>query len=215
MTDPIGEVHSYGVDVAQREIHLHGYHGSFEEDPGVEYRMASTFIKNIRHLDTKSRDPIFVHMHSIGGNWNDGMAIYDAISICRSHVTILVYGQAESMSSIILQAADERIMTANAYFMCHFGSSGMTGDYLSVQNAISFEKTMTESMLDIYTNRCVKGKYFKEHYKMVTPEKVKSYIKRKISGGDWYLNSHESVYYGFADGVISSKKFGNGHIVKK
>ena len=42
------------------------------------------------------------------------MAIFDAIKICRSHVTILVYGQAESMSSIILQAADKRIMMPNS-----------------------------------------------------------------------------------------------------
>jgi len=215
MTDPTGEVHSYGVDIANREIYLHGQHGAFEEDPGVDYRMASTFIKNIRHLDAKTHSSILIHMHSIGGNWNDGMAIYDAISMCRSYVTILAYGQAESMSSIILQAADERIMTPNSYFMCHFGSSGMVGDYQSVQNAVKFEQSMTDAMLEIYTEQCVNGKFFKEHYKTVTPEKVKGFIRRKISAGDWYLNAHESVYYGFADGVVTSKKFGNGHITRR
>ena len=98
-------IHALSLDVRQREVYLHGTHGAFEEDPGVEYRMASTFIKNIRILDSIKNDPILIHMHSIGGSWTDGMAIYDAIQVCKSHVTVLVYGQAESMSSIILQAA--------------------------------------------------------------------------------------------------------------
>ena len=98
------------------------------------YRMATTFIKNIRLLDQIKNEPIIIHMDSLGGNWGDGMAIYDAIKISRSHVTILVYGQAESMSSIILQAANKRITMPNAYFMCHYGSSASAGNYLDTQN---------------------------------------------------------------------------------
>ena len=202
-------MHSYNVDTKQREIYLHGHHGSFDDDPGVEYRMSTTFIKNIRHLDSQKNEPILVHMHSIGGNWGDGMAIYDAIKLAKSHVTILVYGQAESMSSIILQAADNRIMMPNAYFMSHYGSSCASGSYLDTQNWSKFETVILDAMLDIYTDRCKKGKFFKEHYKSVTEDKVKNYIRRKLKCGDWYLTSHEAVYYGFADGVISSKKYGS------
>ena len=202
-------MHSYNIDAKQREIYLHGHHGSFDDDPGVEYRMSTTFIKNIRHLDAQKNDPILVHMHSIGGNWGDGMAIYDAIKLAKSHVTILVYGQAESMSSIILQAADSRVMMPSSYFMSHYGSSDCSGSYLDAQNWAKFEQVILEQMLDIYTGRCTKGKFFKEHYKTVTPEKVKGYIRRKLKSGDWYLNAHESVYYGFADVVITNKKYGS------
>ena len=44
------------------------------------------------------------------------------------------------MSSIVLQAADKRVMMPNSYFMCHFGSSGYSGNYLDVQKAATFEK---------------------------------------------------------------------------
>lgn len=209
MSDPIGEIHSYSVDLEHREIYLHGQHGSFEEDPGVEYRMATTFIKNIRALDVANRNPILVHMHSVGGNWSDGMAIYDAIALCRSHVTVLVYGQAESMSSIILQAADLRVMTPGAHFMSHYGTSGFSTDYLSNQNNAKFDKAIANVMFDIYAESCVKGKFFKEHYKAPTVDKVRAYLQRKLKSGDWYLNAHESVYYGFTDGVLGSRKLEN------
>jgi ATP-dependent protease ClpP protease subunit len=169
--------------------------------------MASTLIKNVRYLDSVKNSPILIHMHSIGGSWGDGMAIYDSIQAARSHVTILAYGQAESMSSIILQAANTRVMCPNSYFMCHFGSTGAFGNYLDVQSAVKFEKTQGEVMLDIYADKCEKGKFFKEHFKELTKDKVCRYIKTKLKNGDWYLNANEAVYHGFADGVLTSRKY--------
>ena len=148
-------------------------------------------------------------MLSCGLNLCDGLAIYDDFKFSRSHVTILVYGQAESMSSIILQAADKRIMMPNAHFMCHYGSSANAGSYLDTQNWAKFEKKILEDMLDIYAANCTKGKFFKEHYKQPTEEKVKGFIKRKLKSGDWYLTSHEAVYYGFADNVITHRSYGS------
>lgn len=206
-SDVISDIQSYGIDVKNRELYLHGYVANTDDDPGVDYKMASTFYKNIRFLDSVSNDPIIIHMHSVGGNWNDGMAIFDAICLAKSYVTIIAYGQAESMSSVVLQAADRRVMMPNTYFMCHFGSSGYSGNYLDVQKGAAFEKKMTETMLDIYTEGCVKSKYFKEQYTDPTYDKVKNYLKRKFKEGDWYLDANESVYYGFADLVLNTRKF--------
>lgn len=204
--DMISDINSYGVDVKNRELFLHSYVANNDDDPGVDHKMAAAFYKNIRMLDNISKDPILIHMHSIGGNWNDGMTIYDSILLCESYVTIVAYGQAESMSSIILQAADKRVMTPNAYFMCHFGSSGYSGNYLDVQKGAAFEKRQTEKMLDIYADVCIEGKYFKEQYTELTEEKVKNYLKRKFKDGDWYLDPNEAVFYGFADCVLKTRK---------
>tara|TARA_B100002019_G_scaffold267920_1_gene259364 strand:+ start:7162 stop:7806 length:645 start_codon:yes stop_codon:yes gene_type:complete len=207
MNDIVDSIHGQSVDLKQREIYLHGHHGPFDDDPGVEYRMATTFIKNIRYLDSLKNEPILIHMHSLGGNWGDGMAIYDAIKVARSHTTIITYGQAESMSSIILQAADVRIMMPNSYFMCHYGSSSNAGNFLDTQNWAQFELKMLDTMLDIYIEKCMKGKFFKEKFEDLSESKVRSYIKRKLKDGDWYIDSNEAVYYGFADGVLSTRKY--------
>ena len=204
--DTISDINTYGVDVANREIYLHSYIANSEEDPGVDYKMSSIFYKNIRMLDTISHDPIIIHMNSVGGSWNDGMTIFDAITICQSYVTIVAYGQAESMSSVILQAADKRVMTPSSYFMCHFGSSLYAGNYLDVQKSAAFEKKGASLMLDIYAKACMDGKYFKEHYVELSYDKVRSFLKRKLKDGDWYLDANEAVYYGFADYVLNTRK---------
>ena len=51
MDDIINDIHSYGVNVKTREIYLNSYVSSNEDDPGVDYRMSSQFIKNITQLD--------------------------------------------------------------------------------------------------------------------------------------------------------------------
>lgn len=203
--DTVSDVHSYGLDLKNRELYLHGYVGNTDEDPGVEYRMASTFYKNIRLLDTINHEPILIHMLSIGGEWDAGMAIYDAINMCQSYVTIIAYGQASSMSSIIIQAADKRIMMPNAHFMLHYGSVDCGGDHLSAHNYAKVDKKNTETMIGIYSEGCLNSKYFKEHYSDLTDEKVRNYLKRKLKDGDWYLDANESVYYGFADCVLGTR----------
>lgn len=198
------DFHNYSANVDSREIFLHNFYGSNdEENPGVEYRMSVNFIKNLRALDLANSEDILIHMHSVGGEWTDGMAIFDAIKMCRSKITIIAYGQAESMSSIIFQSADKRLITPNTYFMSHFGSSGAGGGYLDVQNWIKYEKYICDVMLDVYAERCKKGKYFVEKYgRNPDLEKVKTFLYRKLKSGDWYINSEEAVYYGFADRII-------------
>jgi ATP-dependent protease ClpP protease subunit len=207
--DPLRDFHDYGANVATREIFLHNhYHTEDNQNPGVEYRMSNTFIKNLRALELKNNNPIIIHMQSIGGEWEDGMAIYDAIIMCESYVTIIAYGQASSMSSIILQAADYRAMTPNSHFMCHYGSSDINTDYLSAMNQADYERRITEVMFDIYASRCVDGAFFSEKFgKKPSEKQVKQYLIRKLKSGDWYLNPEEAVYYGFADSVMKDWHF--------
>ena len=206
MTEPelLKDFHEYGANISAREIFLHNhYHTEDNENPGVEYRMSNTFIKNLRGLDMKSDQAITIHMQSIGGEWSDGMAIFDAIQLSRSYVTMIIYGQASSMSSIILQAADYRYMTPNSHFMCHYGSTDINTDYLSAQNVADYERKTALTMFELYAKRCVDGLFFKDKFgKKPSEKQVKNYLKRKLKSGDWYMNAEEAVYYGFADAIL-------------
>lgn len=204
--DLFSDFHEYSACSKNREVFLHNY-PEHEGNPGVEYRMASSLIKNIRALDTMSDKDILIHLFSIGGEWNDCMAIYDAIKYANSNINMLSYGQTESASTIILQAADFRILMPNSYFMVHYGTSGYIGQYLSVQNWINYEKYICDIMIEIYANRCINGLYFKE--KKYTVDQVKKYLCKKLKDGDWYMKPEDAVYYGFADGVLGSIDYPN------
>lgn len=200
----LNDIHCHSVDIKSREIFLHNYFSSIDENPGVEYRMSNIFLKNLRLLELKSYDPIIIHMHSIGGEWSDGMLIYDSIQMCNCYTTIIGYGQVESMSSIILQAADLRLLAQNSYVMVHYGSSGIQGDYLSNQKWFEYEKHICNTMLEIYSKRCFKSKFFKDKYVRPDLIKVKNFLSKRLKEGDWYMTAEDAIYHGFADNIISN-----------
>lgn len=196
--DTIGEIHNYGIDVKNREIYINEYDDS-GESAGVDHRMVQNFIKNINFLSAQNKDPITVHLQTVGGCWYSGMGIYDAIKNCKCKITIVGYSQVCSMGTVIMQAANKRLLTAHAIFMVHWGSSDISGHYLSSQNLASFEKQLGEKMVDLYVEKCVKGLFFKE--REYSASKVKAYLKRKLNNGDWYMTPEDAIYYGFIDGV--------------
>lgn len=196
----IVEIHSNDIDFENRTIFLNGSDPIKDAEPGVDYRMASKFIKNMNILSLASKDPITIHMNTIGGEWSYGMAIYDAIKGFDGLTTIIAYSWARSMSSIIFQAANTRIIKPNACFMIHWGTSATDGHYLAVKSAVEFDVKSEHRMLEIYANKCVNGPYFKN--KNMSVEEVSNFIVDKMEKkSDWWLTAEEAVEYGFADWI--------------
>lgn len=185
--------HDHCINAATREVFLHGWLGCSDDEPGVDWRMASVLIKNIRFLNNQSNDNILIHQNTLGGEWADGMAIYDAILTSEARTTMLCYGHSRSMSSITLQAADVRVLTPNCYFMVHDGSMFVEDTVLGVLSAAEQAKRDMETMLDVYTSRCTIKR---------------SEIKRRIRAKqEWYMTAEEAVEHGFADGILGTKGF--------
>lgn len=198
------DIHVHSVNMDTREIFLHGYIGDGDEEPGVDWRMGAQFTKNIRYLESLSKDSILIHMHTIGGSWNDGMAIYDSIRASQCYITILAYAHARSMSSIILQAADRRAMMLHADFMIHYGDMTLDTNTTSALTFAEWQKQSNWTMLELYAAACKQAEYFKEW----SHSKIISFLDRKMKDKqEWYLTAQDAVKYGFADGVLGDETF--------
>lgn len=206
----VGQVHHNNLNPLNREIYLHSHYssGSGDDEGGVEYRMATQFIKNVHLLDSVSNKNILVYLQSPGGDWGHGMAMFDAIKYANSKVIMVAYAEVSSMSSIIIQAAHKRIMMPNSEFMIHQGFLSLDGVATTVLSDALWNKKTDMVMLKAYTNRAINGKFFKE--KNMSEEQVLKYIDRKIKKrGNWNLSAEETVFYGFADGIYGDKGFEN------
>jgi len=201
----IEEVHGHQINIGSREIYLHSYF-ELEDDPGVEYRMAAKFVKNLHILDSSGSKNILVHMHTEGGVWADGMAIFNSIRFCGSSVTILAYAQASSMGGVILQAADKRVLMPDCELMIHHGSITVDENTVAAKSHIDQNERFCGRMLQVFGERAVNGKYFRE--RKYSLRRTMNFIDAKIrQAGDWFLTADEAVYYGFADGVMGGKGF--------
>ena len=207
-------IHLYNIDVKNREIFLHSYIAE-DEDPGVDYRAAINFEKNIRYLNLISNDPILIHMHIPGGDWEDCMAIYDSIQKSKAKTIMLAYGKVQSASCVIFQAPTYRILMPNVNILIHYGSISFDGEHSkAVASSVQWNERECDKMVDIFVDRCMQSSMAKEKNwkRMMAKKHIQSQLANKC---DWIMNAEESVAYGFADGIIGDKKYPNIDSLKK
>lgn len=210
----LNEIHSYNIDVENREIYLHSYYSDLEEEGGVDYRSAVTFEKNLRYLNQVSLDPITIHMHLPGGNWTDCLSIFDSIRLSKSKTIMIAYGSAESSSGVILQAPSIRILMPNTTVMIHYGSISLDGEHSkAAASSVQWNETECDKMIDIFTHRCMESSMAKQKNwkKMMARKHI---VSQLASRSDWILTATEAVNYGFADGILGSKQYPNIDYIK-
>lgn len=202
--DLITHLHEYDLDLTSNHIYLMGVDRGYDitglDEPGIEYVISKRFIKNINLCMRANPDkPIIVHMKTCGGLWEEGMAIYDAIKSCPSRVIILNYTHARSMSSIIFQAADKRVMMPHSYFMFHDGTYGIEGTVKQVRTAMEFDKKNDITMLNIYAEKMnEKGEFAG---KGIT--KIKKWLREQMDKKeDVFLSADRTVELGLADEIF-------------
>lgn len=206
-------IHNYNVDLANREIYLHSYVDGADEG-GVDYRSAIFLEKNLRYLNLLSLEPIIIHMHLPGGDWQDCLGMYDAIKASTAKTIILAYAKAESSSSVVLQSADLRILMPNTNVLIHYGSFSLDGEHSkAAASSIQWNEKECDKMVDIFTDRCMNSIICKEKNwkKMMAKKHIVSQLANKC---DWILTAQEAVDYGFADGILGTKKFPNIDFLK-
>jgi len=166
------------------------------ENHEVNAIMAERAIKNLHILDSISDNPITIIMLNYGGEVTAGMAIYDAIRLCRSYVTIKVFGCANSMGSIILQAADNRILAPNSEVMIHLGVTGYAEDHpLNIDNQHKRAREFDDWMINLYHSRIKEKK----------PRFKKSQVLELVKF-DQFFTPDRAIEFGLADSIMESHK---------
>jgi ATP-dependent Clp endopeptidase proteolytic subunit ClpP len=195
--DDISHFHDYDIHVPTRTIYMGSVSIVDEKESGVDAHMVERVIKGLHILDnsaTNGDKPITIIMNNPGGDWYHGMAIHNAIKTCRNYITIIAYGHAMSMGSIILQAADERIMTEDSSLMMHYGTESYNGHTKDFIVWAEEAKKTNRRMEEIYLER------IKEKNPKFRPSDLKKMIIY-----DKILSAEEAVKLGLCDKILEGK----------
>jgi ATP-dependent Clp protease protease subunit len=193
--DHVSLFHEYGIHIPTRTIYLESSLENNGSDDGVNYYMASTFFKNMAILEKMNNEQITVILNTCGGDIFQGMMIYDTIKASKARVVIKAMGQASSMGSIILQAGDERVMSAHAFLMFHLGSPETSG--LNIYEVLANAKHELEfgNKIDMILYNRIKDKHDKDN---------KAFTKQKFQDMNFkskFLTAEETVEMGLADRI--------------
>ena len=199
--DSVSNWFDYNLDIDSRIIYMGSVYNNSEGESGVDSFMAEYFIKAMQLMEAKeSEKPVTVIMNNPGGDWYHGMAIYDAIKHSSCFCTIKVFGHAMSMGSLILQAADHRIMMPNSRFMIHYGYNSVNNHSRIYEKWSEENKVLLYDMENIYLDQMMR----KEE------EEGIGYLARIVSSVMTRLKSKEYPYPG-----NSTYKFSRSPKVKR
>jgi ATP-dependent protease ClpP protease subunit len=153
-------------------------------------------------------------MHLPGGDWEDCLGIYDTIKSSKSKTAILAYSKVQSASSIIFQAADTRILMPNVNILIHYGSISIDDEHKAAISSLQWSEKESSKMIDIFVEKWIGSPMSKE--KNWKRPFVKKHIQSQLANKtDWILTAEESVYYGFADGILGDRKYPTIDSIKK
>lgn len=139
--------------------------------------------------------PMNIYVDSPGGSCSDGFHLFDQIYHYSlrgggTHkVTIIVRGMAASMAGILVQAADERVMGANAQMLIHQVSTwaqGSTGDLEDVMERLNM---LNDQVIDSFMERA--------NSDQIDRQTFAANWKRR----DWWLRAKQAKEYGFVDRI--------------
>lgn len=141
-----------------------------------------------------SNDPVTLILSTIGGSVSDGFILCNIIDQYTKPLNIIVLGYAASMGTIILAAgANNPNVTRKCYpftyALLHAGSTAFSGESLSVQDTLEFNRRVDDKVKQFITS----------HTKISEDEYLQHERKQ------WFLDADDMLKYGFVDEIIGKE----------
>jgi ATP-dependent Clp protease protease subunit len=160
----------------------------------VHDQMANLIVAQLLFLESENPDKdISMYINSPGGSVTAGMAIYDTMQFIKPDVSTIVMGQACSMGSLLAQsgAKGKRMILPNARHMIHQPSGGARGMQSDIEISYKEITYLKRRLTEIYVNHNSAGKTFAQLTEDMDRDK--------------FMSAEESVNYGLADKVITTR----------
>jgi Protease subunit of ATP-dependent Clp proteases len=149
---------------------------------GVTSKRISAALRSIGKKD------VVVNVNSPGGDYFEGLAIYNMLRDHPGKVTVKVLGIAASAASVIAMAGDEIQIARAGFLMIHNTWVVAVGDRHQLRDVAEWLEPFDQAAVDIYSART--GLEAKDIAKMLDRET--------------WIGGAEAVEKGFADSLLSS-----------
>lgn len=154
--------------------------GQTWDGDGVTAKRISAALRSIGDKD------VTVNVNSPGGDFFEGVAIYNLLRAHPAKVTVNVMGLAASAASVIAMAGDEINIGDGAFLMIHIAWVVAMGNRHDMREAADYLEPFDEAMRDLYAARTG-----------LSAKKI-----AELMDNETYIGATQAIKDGFATGLL-------------
>lgn len=132
--------------IVEGQIGYEDWWGDHEYDENTN-RLMTEELNKIRALKAKT---VLVKIHSLGGDVDHALAIYDQLKDLKANVITQINGMCASAATILFAAGSERKISKNALFLVHKCWGYSRGNANQLEAAIESFKQIDQRIMSIY-----------------------------------------------------------------
>lgn len=147
------------------------------------------FRESVAMIEAVEAARVVVNIRSTGGDVNDAMLIYEALTSLGIPITTRCYGYVASAATVIAQAGSqgERLISTNALYLVHNSTCVAEGNAQDLAARLDLLQKTDERLSELYARRSSK-----------TAEEFIALMSEEGGNGRW-LNAEEVIALGLAD----------------
>lgn len=141
-----------------------------------------------RGMEGMAQIPIWLHIHSNGGDLFTGFSVADQLAMVKSPIYSIVEGLCASAATLIVMACSKRYILPNSFMLIHQLSTFAWGTHEQFKDEMTMQTRAMDRLVEFYARRS-----------KVTAEDIRSMLTR-----DYWMDAETSVLHGFADEVLKT-----------
>jgi ATP-dependent Clp protease protease subunit len=143
---------------------------------------------NIKEKDVENPKPIYLYIHSYGGDLYQALFFCDLIQSSRIPIVTISAGVSMSAGFLIFISGVRRYVFKHTQLMIHEGSASFQGTAQQIEDAQKSYKRNIDRMKDY----------------IISKTNIDAKLFNKNKNNDWYVSGEEILKYGIADKIINS-----------
>ncbi|WEE76625.1 Clp protease ClpP [Comamonas testosteroni] len=171
-------------DDAEASISIYDSIGENWEGTGITSKRISAALRSIGAKD------VVVNINSPGGDFFEGMAIYNLLREHQGKVTVRVLGVAASVASVIAMAGDEILIGDGAFFMIHNAWAVAVGNRHDMMDSAKLLEPFDAAMAALYA-----------HQTGISAAEAATMMDKET-----WIGAQQAVDDGFATGLLPSSE---------
>lgn len=166
----------------ENTINVYDQIGENWDGTGLTARLVNSVLRK------SQGEKVTVNVNSPGGDFFEGVTIYNMLREYEGEVEVRVIGLAASAASVIAMAADELKIAKAGFLMIHNSWGMVIGNQNDMREASEMFATFDSAMANLYSNRSG-----------IDVKTIAEYMN-----GEFWMTGEEAVENGFADSFIKS-----------